>query len=199
MLTKRLFTSALAAALALGITTPAFAQAQGPVYTTPVQQITYRAAVLALAPASSATDFFTITGSATKQVRVKRIACNGISTAAATAIVQVVKRSTANSAGTATTPTKVPLNTAAGIAATGVVRAYTANPTLGTAVGTIAVAELTTNTVATSAFNNSGVVFDFRDQWVVLNGTAQVLALNGNAASFTSGAALNCEVEWSEV
>ena len=185
--------------LALGvITAPVHAQSFGPAYTTPAQLQTYRASIVGLAPAASATDFFTIGGVAGHQVRVHWIKCNGISTAAATAIVQVSKRSTLDTAGTSTSPTTVRLN-ALNPVASAVVKAYTANPTLGTLIGVIDADELTTNTVATSAFANKGVFFDFTNQYLVLDSATAMLALNANAASLTSGASLNCTIEWDEV
>lgn len=166
--------------------------------TFPQQFNTYSADITALAPAASATDFFSISGVAGKSIFVRKITCNGISTAAAAAVVKVTKRSALNTGGTSTTPTKVPYNSNYGLAAGAVVRAYTANPSgLGTAVGDIATGELVTGPAA-SATGNPPLVFDFSNQNVVLNSATELLALNGNAASFSSGAALNCSVEWNE-
>lgn len=186
-------------ALALLAATPAFAQGpSGVVATFPAQGNTYGAAITALAPAASATDFFSISGVAGKSIFVRKLYCNGVSTAAAVAIVKVVKRSALNTTGTSTTPTKVPYNSAYGLAAAGVVRAYTVNPGgLGTAVGDVAVGELQTGPAA-SATGSPTLVFDFSNQNIILNSATEVLALNANAASFSTGAALNCGVEWQE-
>ena len=195
---RSLFASALLASCILA----PVAQAQtvnNTDYVINAQLRTYAAAKLGIVPAASATDFFTITGAAGKRIRIFRIHCDGTTTAAATAVVQVVKRSAVNTTGTSTAATAVPYNSSIGIAAGATVLAYTANPGgLGTAVGTIAVGNLTTNTVASSAFNNTGLTFDFSNQWVFLNSASEVLALNANGASFSSGASLNCSVEWAE-
>lgn len=175
---------------------PALAQVPSVQYTQPAQLRTYRATILALAPASSATDFLTIGGKA--NIRIRFIKCNGISTAAATALVQVVKRSTADTTGTSTTLTNVRLNALQPVAGA-VVKAYTVNPgALGTAIGSVAAGYLTTNTLATSAFSNTGITFDFTNQNMFLDAATTYLALNANAASFSAGTSLTCTVEWSE-
>jgi hypothetical protein len=164
------------------------------------RRATYHAGILALAPAASLTDLVQICGNATTTVRITRIHIDGISTAAATALVKLVTYSTADTVGTSTTLTDVNGDPSdpAGLA---VVKAYTVNPTLGTALGIVAVGNLTTNTVASSAFNNSGLTWTFGDRWneeMTLRGAASCLSMNGNAASFTSGAALDVDVEWTE-
>lgn len=177
----------------------AMAQPNATVYDAPIQFRTYSAAKVGLTPAASATDFFTIRGAAGARIRVRKLHCDGISTAAATAFIQVVKRSAVNTTGTSAAATAVPYNSSPGTAASATVLSYTVNPgALGTAVGVVAVGQLTTNTAATSAINNTGVTFDFTNQWVFLLSASETLALNANAASFTSGASLNCSVEWSE-
>jgi len=164
----------------------------------PAQYSTYRAGIAALAPAAATTDFFTITGAANKVIRVRKLHCDGVSTAAAANVIQVLKRSTADTAGTSTAPAAVPLNAAIGVAAGATLAAYTANPTLGTIVtGIVATAVLVTIPAASATFE-TGVTFDFSNQFVFLNTAAQQLALNGVATSFSAGTSLNCDVEWSE-
>lgn len=172
----------------------------GIVISSPDRKATYSAVAVGLAPAASATDFLTVTGSASATVRILEAQCSGVSTAAATATVVGLVRSTANSAGTASTLTNVPLDSNS-VAATAVAKSYTANPTTGTLVGNIRVASLTTGTAASSAVTPTLLSWRFgnsSDQEVVLRGTSQVFALNGNAASFSAGTALNCSVTWTE-
>jgi hypothetical protein len=162
---------------------------------------TYSATIAALAPAASATDFLTLCGNATTTVRLTRVQLNGSSTAASSALVVALARSVADTAGTSTTLTAVP-HDANDPAASSAVKAYTANPTTGTLIGNVRAALLTTNTLAAPAFgNDQGLVFTFGDRWneeVVLRGTAQCFALNGNGASFTAGTSLIASVEWTE-
>lgn len=167
----------------------------------PQRRTTYSAAVVALAPAASATDFITITGSASKTVWIHGVGCSGVSTAAASGIVSSVRRSTANLTGTSAAMTAVAHDSTSS-AATATALSYTANPgTLGTLVGVLRSVRLPTDAAAAGATAPGGRVLAFGDVWtmpVVLRGTAQVFALNGNAASFAAGTSLNCWVEWSE-
>ena len=162
---------------------------------------TYNATIAALTPASSATDFFTLTGSATKVIYVRSIGCTGTSTTVASQIVSAMVRSTADTLGTSTgSPAAVPLDSNFP-AATATVLAYTANPTTGTLVGNVGSGLLQTPAPASIAAGN-GLYFNFLqvngDQPIVLRGTSQVLALNAGGSSFSSGAALTCSVTWTE-
>lgn len=188
---------AIALSSALALLAASAAQAQPTTtYTYSGQNRTYSAAVTALAPASSATDLITLSGVAGKSIQLRKVTCSGISTAAAAAVLKVVKRSTLDTAGTSTSPTAVPLNSAQP-AAQAVIKQYTANPTVGTAVGDVASGELVTGPAA-SATGNPPLVFDFTNQQVFLNSATELVAVNGNGASLSAGAALNCTVEWQE-
>lgn len=187
----------LAAMLAMSAVAPAAAQIPSINYTQPAQVASYRATVVGLVPASSGTDLFTISGVSGKAIQIHWIKCNGISTAAASALLQVVKRSTLDTGGTSTTMTNVRLNSNTS-AASAVVRGYTANPTLGTSIGVLNAGYLSTNTLATSAFASKDLVFDFSNQWLWINESTTSVAVNANATSLTSGATLNCTIEWTE-
>ena len=158
---------------------------------------TYSAAVVGLATAALATDIFTITGSATKTVKVIHVEVTGTETTSAIRDILLIKRSSANSGGTFTSPTVVPhdSNNAAG---TAIVKAYTANPTLGTTIGTIRVRKVdveATNLVGAS----DDVIWEFGGlcQPIVLRGTGEVLAVNLNGVT-SSGSSFDISVEWTE-
>src|SRR6266702_1925230 len=70
---------------------------------------TFSAGITGLVPVTAATDIFTITGSATKLVKVTHIAIYGSSTLAAETILPIalLKRSSADLTGTSTSPTRV--------------------------------------------------------------------------------------------
>ena len=159
---------------------------------------TYSASIVGLATALTATDIFTITGSATKTVRVSRIVVNGVQTTAAQVNVLVIKRSTANTAGTSTAPTRVPYDSA-NAAVTATVLAYTANPTLGTTVGTVSArrAFIPGAATASDAQGLEIISGDVGQQMMTLRGIAEVLAVNLNATTVT-GSAFNITVEWTE-
>lgn len=159
---------------------------------------TYSAGIANLVTAATATDFFTITGSATKIIKITALGFSAIGTAGQNVSISLIKRSTANTVGTSTSPASIPLDSTSA-AATAVVRAYTANPTLGTTVGTIRSMKLFVSGVVTAG--SSGVEIDFAGssaQPPTLHGTSEVLALNLVGVTVT-GASVNAWVEWVEV
>lgn len=157
----------------------------------------YSATIVNLVPALLATDIFTITGSATKTVLIKNITISGTQTTAGSTNLLLVKRSTANSGGTSSAPTMVS-HDSSDSAATAVVRAYTANPTLGTLVGAL-------NAIKQYFPTLTGVPsveeYYFGDapfkKEIVLRGTSQVLAVNLNGAT-VAGGNLDISIEWTE-
>jgi hypothetical protein len=160
---------------------------------------TYSAtSAIAFASAATATDIFTITGSASKTIRVLRIGFSATQTTAAAVNVLVIKRSTADTGGTSAAATAVPMDSS-DAAASATVLNYTANPTPGTSVGTVrAVRAFIPTTALASA--SQYYEFDFgqlAEKAVVLRGTTQVLALNLNSVTVTGGA-WTCWVEWTE-
>jgi hypothetical protein len=146
---------------------------------------TYSATAVFTAPAS-ATDIFTITGSATKTIKLLSVHLHMTATTGNNATCQLIRRSTANSAGTSTTPTVVRFDTTDPVG-TAVVRAYTANPTLGTTVGTIFTDELYISGGATIGSNP----FEYEyisdvGKPMTLRGTSEVFAINLNGVTFAS-------------
>jgi len=91
--------------------------------------------------ATGPTDWVVLTGSATKTVTVSHIAVCGTATVAATIDVTIIKRSTTNTGGTSSAGTAVNLSDS-NVAATATMSVYTANPTIGTAVGNADVKKL---------------------------------------------------------
>lgn len=176
-------------------------------FTTPLdgRKATYSAGKAGLVPASSATDIFTITGATGKVVRVTRVTLTATSSSATPAALDVVllRRSTANSSGTSTAPTAV-AHDSTNVSASATVLAYTANPTTGTAVGTIRNSKffqtLATYT-ATDFPTKDQITWDFGNrpsQAIVLRSASEVLAINLNGSSATSTASFDIDVEWTE-
>jgi hypothetical protein len=159
---------------------------------------TYAAASAPFAVAATPTDIFTITGSATKTIQVTKLALNCTQTTAGEINVLVIKRSTANTAGTAVAATVVSVDSA-NAAGTATVNAYTANPTLGTTVGNIRARKMFVPGVASAAEIAKGELLDppYNSQLLTLRGTTQVLAINLNSTTLTGG---NCVAyaEWTE-
>lgn len=168
------------------------------------QKATYRAStIIPLVVAVTANrTIFNIVGSATKTVVVKRIAISGATlTAVGYFAVNVVKYSTATTGGTSTALVRVPLDSA-DPAATAVVRAYTAVPTDGTLVGTMATNRcLWQATTAAAAGLPRDYVFDFGDMpqtgGITIRGVAEELALVFPVALASAGT-LAIDIEWTE-
>lgn len=173
-------------ALFLLAAVPANASAYGRIQLDATTKATYSAGSTFTTPAAATTDFWQIYGSGTKTIKVLRV--EAAYTSAGTSTNDqffLIKRSTANSGGTSTVVTNVPLDST-NSAATAVVRIYTVNPTTGTSVGTVASGTLQSviNPGGTYPVSQSPqgaqVLFDHRltGQPVVLRGTGEGLVLN---------------------
>lgn len=158
----------------------------------------YTAANSAVAAVASATDIFEIAGSASKVIKVRQVIISGIATAAAYSIVKLLKRSTANTGGTATTLTNVPLDSTSA-AATAVCKSYTANPTTGNLVGMITAIRVPLLTATTATAAPIVINFDSGSSMypITLRGTAQSLVVNLDGVTITGGA-ISCSFLWTE-
>lgn len=164
------------------------------------QKTSYSLNVLKLAVATGANIIFTLTGSATKTVRVTRLELSGTcATTAKDVNFFIGKYSTAATGGTAgTAPTLVP-HDSGNAAATATAAVYTADPTAGTLVGQVRSGNLfmavTGGTTAAPAY-----IVNFGDrpsQDLVLRGTSQQLAISLNAEN-TATSLIDIVVEWVE-
>jgi hypothetical protein len=160
-------------------------------------KVTYSASALGLSAANTPTDIFTIQGSATKKITITRIAFTASQTTAAQRDVVLLKRSTLDTGGTSTVLTSV-AHDSTSVAATGVARFYTANPT---AVGTLS-GNLRTRKVfiGTATANSDEMILDFGirpSQAIVLNNVNESLAINLNAIT-SAGNLIDLSVEWTE-
>lgn len=157
---------------------------------------TYSVGSITFTPAATATDIWTLFGSSTTTVRLLRLEISGIATAAATVEIQLIKRTTADTAGTSAslTPVSHDKNNAA---ATATVNLYSANPTLGTGAGNVRGGKLNLGAAGAAGL----LVWDFgtrNSQGVVLRGVAEGLCLNWNGAAVPSGTLLCISAEFVE-
>jgi hypothetical protein len=169
---------------------------------------TYSAAVTTLATANSPTDVFSISGSATKVVKVRALSFSCTQSTSTYQDLLFLKRSTANGPATGTYGTAVPLDSA-NPAATAVIRAYTSNPSsLGTLVGVLRSERVafTAETIQGTLNNNTAPATNVRSflwepgtnsQPVTLRGTSEVAAINMNSNS-ANGSKCNAWIEWTE-
>lgn len=162
-----------------------------------VAKASYSASIANVVVATTPTDVFTITGSATKTVRIMQVRISGTETTGTVRDFDLVKRSTADSAGTSTTVTVVPHDSSSA-AGTAVVKSYTANPTLGSSVG-ILKSDAWEVPLANSASANAVLVWDFglNFQEIVLRGTSEMAAINFEGVTMT-GNAMNFTITWEE-
>lgn len=162
---------------------------------------TYAASGVGIAVAATATDVFTLKGSASRIVTVTAVDCSGSATGAGVALIQLIKRSTTNTGGTSTAPTPVSFDTANVLPATAVLSAYTANPTVGTPVGTLGAKTLGLALLATGADTPDtswNFVQDNFSKPIVLRGIAQSLSINMGGVATLAGETVSCTFKWTE-
>ncbi len=157
----------------------------------------YSVVSIGLVPSATATDLFTVTGSASKEVHITRIIVSCTQTTAGAIDLVLLGRSTADTLGTSTSPT-IKKHDTQNAAATATVNAYTANPTVGTLDANIRSYKL--SCLATSTATPQDIVienFVGRGQDVVLRGTGQVFVISLNSQTVTGGS-FDISIEWYE-
>lgn len=202
----------LALALGLLLAAPASAQVnvvpQTGLLTGVLGKTTYSAVALALPPAASATDIACIAGSASKTIRVIRIAISGTAGTLVSAPFTLLRRASADTGGTAATTTANWANTIAkndtnNPTPAATLISYSANPTIGDTSPTYlrsAYATLPVTSAGTSIvpivweFSNNGIG---QNQALTLRGAAQQACINLNGVSVSSGL-LHISIEWTE-
>lgn len=149
--------------------------------------------------ASSPTDVCTITGSATKNIRVRRVIIGVLTPATATTeYVSLIKRSTTTTGGAGDQPTKVPYDSR-NTAATAVVEHFTTNGTQGTVVGALIEYLFPVASAAANTTQLVELVYGHLGSPIVLVGAAQQLAVNLSGTSHPSSASrMTCTFEWTE-
>lgn len=184
---KRLLSLFLAFLLA---SAPAFASSFAEMTIKPSTKATYMGSTAFTTPPAATTDMFQLFGNASNKVKVLWIsACYqgaGISTAADQ--IFLVKRSTANSAGTAGTTTVTPLDsTNAASSSRSTCKVYTANPTTGTLLGQLSTSHMCAyvppgGAATVSYIPPMSVLFDARltGQPITLNSASEGVCVNFN-------------------
>jgi hypothetical protein len=153
-------------------------------------------ATASITAAASATDIAAIFGNATTTVNVTKIRISGIQTTTGTVEVLAIRRSTANSGGTSSN-FSVAQHDASDPANSSTPIAYTANPTPGTAAGTLRRQYLPVGSAASGL--SGDYIFEFGENGkpIVLSGTAQGMAINLNGVTVTGGV-FTVTIEWGE-
>lgn len=162
---------------------------------------TYSASVNSFACAALATDIFTITGSATKIIKITKFDVTATTTSGSGISVPftVIKRSATNTGGTSTILNNVSYDST-NSASTAVVRNYTANPTgLGTPVGIILARRITVNSSG-AVVQPISLDYNTREnaQPITLRGTSEILSINLSGTTIT-GPLISITIEWEEI
>ncbi|MES2864089.1 MAG: hypothetical protein V4666_08225 [Bacteroidota bacterium] len=145
--------------------------------------------------AAAATDIAVLPGNASNAVYVTKVVVSGIQTTAGTGLVQLVKRSTANTGGTSAAILSIAHDSAD--TAVSLPLSYTANPTTGTPVGTM---RSETIVLGNATGTSTKAIWDFgeRGKHVLLTGVAQGLAINLNGSTYAGGQ-ISLYIEWLEI
>lgn len=201
----------LSAALVLGLIALAFAQVNSVPQVGVISGInrtqTYTASSVALVPAASATDFWCLNGSTSKNVSIRQITIAGTAGTAITTPVLVNLNHSLDTIGTPATglalPVAVPLNTT-NAAATATPTAWTANGTVNDATPNLLSVLVPTFQVTTTANLQTvqyfGTSVDELNQGLDIVKAATVvqqICLNMNGKTVSTGL-LNITVVWTE-
>jgi hypothetical protein len=160
-----------------------------PVVTTQTEPVTYSASA-STSIQSSATDFVIIQGSATKLIKIRRIGINYGS--GGSVYTSVMRRSTAQTGGTCSSATIMKHDTADATSAVPSLVACTANPSVGTLVGRIRSAVISSAGATIQQWTFSGV----NDKPIMLRGTTDFITLNAEASNV--GILAFWYIEWTE-
>lgn len=184
-----------------------------PVVSLDSTRVTYRASANFTPQATAAVTIISITGSATRTVRVKRVCMGGVSTAVSNSVFQLQRTSALGAGGTTVSPTIALLDRGASAsyaAATALVSHYTATlKATGTTTGMggpISTRLVGTNVVTTPAtawiepfatlFPEGGSPIGSA---IVLRGTSEILEIqNVTPTNLGAGTVLSYMIEWEE-
>lgn len=148
-----------------------------------------------ITPVATATDILNLAW-VSGTVKLLHVQITIVGTATGINDVLLIKRSTANTGGTATTPTPVPHLSTDGAAAA-VLSQYSANPTTGTAVGTLRASKVGSAVADTVQV----ITWDFtrlNDRAPTLVSALQSLSVNLNGDALVAGEVIAYSIMWSE-
>lgn len=206
MIRKLIFVGSALALSVVSATAQVNTVPQVGVATAVVTRNTYSATALALPPAASATDIACIAGSSTKTVYVSRIRISGTAGTLVSAPFTLVRRTTADTGGTAATTTANWANTIAkndthNPTPTATLISYSANPTINDTSPVYLRSSYLTLPTTAAGTSISPIQWDWDSlefiQRPTLRGAAQQFCINLNGVSVSSGL-LHINIQWSE-
>jgi hypothetical protein len=167
-------------------------QSRAPISDNDPLRATFAIFLPALVPAATPTDLITIQGSATKKVRLREIMFTGAATAASNILLNIMKRTAANSGGTFAPQTLVNRDSS-DVNPTSVVNLYTANPAgLGASAGLMDGGRLNIAPAANGSIDRLWFQYSWlNDKAPLLNGVNEFFAINLGGAAWPSGGLLD--------
>jgi hypothetical protein len=162
------------------------------------ERATYGGSIYGIVPPATPTDFVTLQGAAGKTIRLKSAIIAGTATAAANILINLIRRSAVNTAGTQTTVVGQS-HDSSDPAASAVFKYATANPTgLGAGV-TLHQARLNLAPAANGSVDRLMWQFTWQnDKAPLLRSASEFFAINLNGAAFPGGGALDVDLLWTE-
>lgn len=160
---------------------------------------TFSATVVGLVPVASATDIVVMQGADGRKIEIDRIEISGIAGTGIAVSTSLIRRSSAASGGTSAAMTPIAHDSRVALTSAATLSSYTANPTVGNAVGTLWAGRLRLG-VTTAAIPTSVAVIDSSQLNVgpiCLNSASEWLAINLNGTTVSSGA-LEIYIRWTE-
>lgn len=173
-----------------------------------VGEAVYRVSANFTPQATAAVTMITVTGSATKTVRIRRILMAGVSTALSGSVFALQRTTVLGAGGTLVAPNVAKLDSGTVASATAVVNHWTTTlKAAGTAtgVGPISTFQFVSNTITTPTVGFAGQVPAFPEfgapigQAIVLRGVADFLEVqNVTPTNLGAGTVISYMVEWAE-
>lgn len=192
----------VASVLVVGAQVPGVNSTLASVFTLAYEASTSKAtysATGALSPATNATEVCTLSGSASKTIRLRRIMLAAGATAVATDPIEITKRSSVNIAAGGVALSKVPYDSSFAASTVALAEAWpTTVTTLGTLVGVLADPLITYNNYTTGV-GSGNLIMEFGrfGSPVFLRGVSQYVSVN-MAGVVPAGVRLACTFEWTE-
>lgn len=160
----------------------------------------YSAYTAQFTPAATPTDVFVMEGAAGKTIYIWKVFISTLQTTAGVNTWFLNKHTTANAGGTAVATAKIPHDATGGPGASALVQHYTANPTPGTSLGSIATLRIDSPAPATAGIGSlQGYFVDFtKTHPIVLRNANEGIAWNFAGATLPIGLSVVAGVVWSE-
>lgn len=161
---------------------------------------TYRVSLNDFTPAASATDAVMVQGSATKIIRITKIAYSADATGAGALDYYITKRLTPDTGGTSSVPS-VGILDSRDPAPSATVKQFSANPTLGTSGVVVAANHYAMPAAASTGYPISQFVETFGGtgaKALVLRNASEVMGFSFNGQTIPAGTSVYVTIEWTE-